>query len=192
MNTDFGRTIGFVGPISGSAGVLAIASTLGQYAEIHRGTTMTGPFQETAGMASMAPLTLIGSSANSFGAINIGGGIRGTSGTVSFIGGDSLPDLVLAGQTEAGVANGGPLYIVSGVALRDLIGSVHVADSSHYTALKPDFVQIIGQIPPPGGSAWLGYSQGCLIPDLNGDGVGDFAIGENTTTVATSRVVVFY
>jgi hypothetical protein len=142
-------------------------------------------------MVSTAGLTLVGSSGNSFGAINVGGGIRGTSSAVSFIG-DSLPDLVLAGQTEAGVQNAGPVYVVSGVALRDRSGSVHVADGNLYTGLHPDFVQIIGQVPPPGGSTWLGYAQGCVIPDLNADGFGDFAVSENTTVSATSRIIVFY
>jgi hypothetical protein len=46
---------------------------------------------------------------------------------------------------------------------------------------------ISGRMP----SAWAGYTVGSIIPDSNGDGYGDFAVGEFTTSTV-GRVVVFY
>ena len=45
---------------------------------------------------------------------------------------------------------------------------------------------IIGAMP----SDWNGYSNGTIIPDSDGDGYGDFAVGEVTSSRA-GRVVVF-
>jgi len=40
-------------------------------------------------------------------------------------------------------------------------------------------------------SGWAGYTTGTIIPDSDGDGQADFAVGEFTTT-AVGRVVVFH
>jgi hypothetical protein len=46
---------------------------------------------------------------------------------------------------------------------------------------------ISGRIP----ASWGGYTVGSIVPDSDGDGYGDFAVGEFTTSTA-GRVVVFH
>ena len=120
-------------------------------------------------------------SGNSFGVVNLGGGVRGTSQAVSFIGSDTSPDLVVAGQGEAGT----PVYIVSGAALTSMTGSVDV--SAAQSAVVPPIVKIANRLP----ADWGGYAGQGLIIDSNNDGWPDFALGEFAFT-KPGRVVVFY
>jgi hypothetical protein len=141
-----------------------------------------GPFVGTNGGAPMPSVHLQGASSNSFGVVNFGSAIKGTLGVVSIVGGDTVADLVLAGQSEVGT----PIYIVSGAALATMSGSVNVATASA-TGVVPTVVKVSGKMP----FDWTGYSVGSVVPDLNGDGYGDFAVGEFTTN-KSGRVVVFY
>jgi hypothetical protein len=180
----YGNPIGFLGPLGPSFGALTLAATTGMYVDLHIGTPTTGPFLGAAGGAPTPSVRFIDSqSANSFGVINFGSGIRGKSQAVSFIGGvaDKVPDLVLAGQAEAN-----KLYLINGALLTTLSGMVDV--STPLSGNVPGIVQIPNRFP----ADWaLGYTMGTAIIDSNGDGVADFAIGEGVTG-KPGRVAVFY
>jgi hypothetical protein len=179
----YGVPIAFLGPLGSSPGAFALAGLLGKYVDLHLGTAATGPFLGVPGSAPAPSVRFVDTaSGNSFGVVSIGSGIRGTSKAVSFIGGDALPDLVLAGQGEANK----PLYLVSGAALTSMSGTTDV--STVPTGNVPTIVKVSGKFP----ADWSnGYAGACAIVDLNGDGYGDFAIGE-TVTAAPGRVAVFY
>jgi hypothetical protein len=203
VNTDYSRTFGVMGPLGGAPNAVTVASTLAGRVDIHLGSVATGgPFNTTAGMAPSARTTLVDSAAQlSFGVVNLGGGIRGTTGSVSFIGGDMTADLVVGGLSE-GVVNAGPLYIVNGVAIPNLpAGNVDVfaiGPTAIGTGVVPTIVKI-NVTPgapaaglPAGGATWNGYSATTVVRDLNGDGAGDFAFGEIATAPTAGRVVVFW
>ncbi len=176
----YGFTLGLIGAIGSSPGALAIGATMAQYVDVHLGTTATGPFMGTAGGAPAATVRLTDStSGNSFGVINIGGGVKGTGRVLSLIG-DAAPDLVLAGQ--AGVNN--PISIVDGSVFPTASGTADVGNPTGSFVGKVQ--RLTGVLP----SGWMGYTTGTIIPDCNGDGLADFAVGEFTTTTA-GRVVVF-
>jgi hypothetical protein len=178
----YGINLGFLGPLGGSPGALTIASTMGKYVDVHLGTVATGPFLGAAGGAPSASVRFVDAqSGNSFGVVNLGGGIRGTSSTASFIGGDSIPDLVMGGQAETGL----PLYIVSGAAIPTMSGMVDV--STAQTAVVPPIVKVANRLPSP----WSGHASTTVIPDSNKDGYADFAVGESAFGAA-GRVVVLY
>ena len=145
---------------------------------------MTGPLLGVAGGAPAASFRLSDTAAgNSFGVVNLGSGVRGTSQTLSLVGGDAAPDLVVGGQGESG----NPLYIVNGAAMPSLSGSVDVSGAQLQLGLVPTVVKVTGQIP----SDWRGYFGSGLISDSNGDGQPDFAVGEFAPG-KVGRVVVFY
>jgi hypothetical protein len=178
----YGINLGYLGPLGGSPGALTVASTMGKYVDVHLGTASSGPLLGPAGGAPSPSVRFgDGQSGNSFGIINLGGGIRGTSTSVSFIGGDNVPDLVLAGQGET--AN--PLYIVNGASLSTMSGSVDVSLAP--TAVVPAILKVANKLPSP----WGGHGASSLIVDSNKDGYADFAIGESAFGAA-GRVVVFY
>jgi len=177
----YGLTLGLIGALGSSPGALAIGATMGQYVDVHLGTAATGPFMGAAGGAPAATVRLTDStSGNSFGVINIGGGIKGTGMVVSLIG-DATPDLVLAGQAGINL----PIDIVDGSVFPGLSGGT--ADLANPTGAFVGKVQRLTGVLPAG---WMGYTTGTIIPDCNGDGLADFAVGEFTTTTA-GRVVVF-
>jgi hypothetical protein len=178
----YGVNLSFLGPIGSSPGAVTVASTMGKYVDVHLGTTGTGPLLGPAGGAPAASVRFIDTlSGNSFGVVNVGGGIRGTSQAVSLIGGDNTPDLVLAGQGETGV----PLYIVNGNAIPSLSGSVDVAVNQ--AGITSQVVKISGRLPTP----WGGFSGASIVVKSNNDAYSDLAIGESAFG-AVGRVVVFY
>jgi hypothetical protein len=93
-------------------------------------------------------------------------------------------DLVVAGQSESG----NPIYIVDGAAIATMAANVDVSTAAAATTLQSSVIKVVGPIPFSG---WGGYATGTPIPDSNGDGTADFAVGEFTATTA-GRVVVFY
>jgi hypothetical protein len=178
----YGINLGFLGPLGGSPGALTIASTMGKYVDVHLGTAASGPFLGAAGGAPSATVRLVNAlSGNSFGLINLGGGIEGTSNVVSFIGGDNVPDLIVAGQSEADV----PLYIVNGAAIPAMSGMVDV--SAAQSAVVPSVVKVAGRLP----TGFTAFATAAAIVDSNRDGYADFAVGESAFNAA-GRVVVFY
>jgi hypothetical protein len=179
----YGSTAGFLGPLGTSPGALTIGATSGKYVDLDLGTATTGPFLGATGTPPAPSIHFVDlSSGNSFGVINIGSGISGTSQAVSFIGGDNLPDLVLAGQGETNK----PIYLVSGAVLTTLSGTVNVA--APQTGNVPGIVQVSSKFPADWSS---GFTTGCAILDLNGDLHADFAIGESVSG-KPGRVAVFY
>ena len=108
--------------------------------------------------------------------MNIGGAVKGTSVTVSVIG-DASPDLILAGQAGANL----PIYVVDGSVLPSLSGAVNLAAPP--ANMSGRVATILGRMP----SAWIGYTTGSIIPDSDGDGYGDFAVGEFTTDDCGTR-----
>jgi hypothetical protein len=170
-----------IGALGTSPGAVAVGATMGQYVDVHLGTAATGPFTGTAGGAPAPQVRLTDSaSGNSFGVVNIGGGVKGTAVIASLVG-DASPDLVVAGQSGVNL----PLYVLDGAGLSALSGSVDLATASVGIASKT--ATVVGRMP----SAWAGYTVGTIIPDSDGDGVADFAVGEATTSAA-GRVVVFH
>jgi hypothetical protein len=179
----YGTPIGFLGPLGSSPGAFTLAATAGKYVDLHLGTPSSGPFLGTAGGAPAASVRFVDSaSGNSFGVVSFGSGVRGTSTAGSFIGGDSLPDLVLAGQSETGR----PIYLVSGSALTTLSGTVDV--SQPQSGNVPGILKVSNKFPMDWSN---GFTTGCSIVDLNGDGYADFAIGEFASGIP-GRVAVFY
>jgi hypothetical protein len=177
----YGLTLGFLGPIGNSPGAVTIGapSALSPYVDVDLGVGK--PFVTTV------PGTQVrlkdSASGNSFGVVNVGGGVKGTSQAISFIGGDATPDLVVAGQGEVGT----PIYIVNGATIPSLSGTVDVSTAQNQSGSVPTTVKISGQIP----SAWGGYAGNSVVIDSNGDGFPDFAVGEFAFGKA-GRVVVFY
>jgi hypothetical protein len=181
----YGTPIGFLGPLGGSPGALALSAVQGAYVDLHIGTAATGPFLGAAGSAPAPSAHFVDAmSGNSFGVVNIGGGIRGTSQTVSFIGGatDKVPDLVLAGQAEAN----NNIYLINGALLTTVSGTVDI--STPLAGNVPGIVKISSKLPANWGN---GYTASAPIIDVNGDGVADFAIGEFVSS-KPGRVAVFY
>jgi hypothetical protein len=177
----YGITLGLIGALGASPGALSIGATTGQYVDVHLGTVADGPFTGTSGGAPAAAVRFTDSgSGNSFGVVNVGGGVKGTSLLVSLVG-DASPDLIVAGQ--AGVSL--PIYVIDGSVIPSLSGSINLASPG--ASFGGKLVSILGRMP----SAWAGYTTGTIIPDSDGDGYGDFAVGEATTSAA-GRVVVFH
>jgi hypothetical protein len=179
----YGIAFGFLGPIGGPGAVtIAAPSATPAYVDVNLGTAAMGPLLGASGSAPAPTVRLEdGTAGNSFGVVNLGGGIKGTSQGVSFIGGDAVPDLVVGEQSEVGT----PIYVVNGAALSSMTGIVDV--SAAQVAVVPTIVKASNHFP----SDWVGFGGGSLIIDSNKDGYADFAIGE-TAKGQTGRVVVFY
>ena len=122
-------------------------------------------------------------SGNSFGVVNVGGGVKGTSQALSLIGGDAIPDLLVAGQGEAN----SPVYIVNGALIPTLSGNLDVAAAANQAGFTPAVIKISNGLP----AAWGGYAGQGMIVDSNHDGFPDFAVGEFAYQAA-GRTVVFY
>jgi hypothetical protein len=177
----YGASLGFLGALGSSPGAVSIGATTGQYVDVHLGTAATGPFTGTAGGAPAAAVRFTDTGAgNSFGVLNVGGGVKGTASIVSIIG-DGASDLILAGQSGAGL----PVYIVDGSGIPTFSGSLNLAQPTG--GLPAKLVTMLNIVP----SNWAGYTTGTVIPDCDGDGFGDFAFGEFTTT-SVGRVLVFH
>jgi Fibronectin type III domain len=177
----YGINLSFLGPLGGP-GSVTVASTMGKYVDVHLGTSTAGPLLGPAGGAPAASVRFVdAASGNSFGVVNIGGGVKGTSQSVSLIGGDNTPDLVMAGQAETSNA----LYIVSGAAIGSMSGSFDV--SVGQGGITSPVVKVPSRIPSP----WSGYAGSSLIIKSNNDVYSDFAIGESAFGAA-GRVIVLY
>ena len=179
----YGATVGFLGPLGNSLGALTIGAPGGKYVDVNLGTAQTGPFLGPMGGAPAPSVRFTDTtSGNSFGVVNIGGGIGGTSQVTSFIGGDQIADLVVAGQGEALK----PFYLINGARLAGMSGTIDVSVAQ--PGPVPAIVRVEGKFP----SDWsTGFTEGAAIVDLNGDGYGDFAIGE-TVASKPGRIAVFY
>jgi hypothetical protein len=176
----YGYSFGFLGALGSSPYAVAVTANVDQLVDIHLGTAATGPFTGPAGGAPAPSLRIKGPTANSWGAVNIGGGVPTTTRQVSFVGGDTVPDLVLSGQADP---NGPTVYLIDGNVLASTTGTITIS-----AAAPPTGVIVVPGLP----ADWNGHAfKSSVVPDVNGDGYGDFAIGELVTTRA-GRVAVFY
>ncbi len=132
---------------------------------VFSGDTATGP------VANLISFTRAG--ATRTGQVVIGGSISGRSASYSLLG-DSRPDLVLVPQT------GPTIQIIDGNVVAGL-GAGPNDPTSVATATIPEV------------SGWLntGVGQGGLIPDVNGDGYPDFAIG-NAINPVPGKIAVYW
>jgi hypothetical protein len=175
---NYGTSIGLVGPLAGVPGVAIStgrSTALGNgVVDIHFGSTIGGPF-------SASPLrftdSLTTGSSDLFGRVLGGCAFPGTSISVSIIG-DGKPDLLMAPFTES---TNGPsrVYIVDGARLFAITNPADVVTNS-------DVI-----VPLPADWKGLPLQRNAMIRDLDGDGYGDFAIGENVST-APGRLAVFW
>jgi len=110
-----------------------------------------------------------------FGLVAIGGGFSGQTRTMSILK-STVPDLLVAATKEGNsTAN---LYIFDGAVLSGLPSPIDAAVSATVTLPLP--------------SGWVASSfRSRGLPDLNGDGYQDFAIGENVPN-GRGRVIVFW
>jgi FG-GAP-like repeat len=180
----YGATLGFLGPIGTSLGALTAQASTGSFVDLFLGTAADGPFLGVPGGAPAPTIHFVDSAAgNSFGVLNVGGRLLGTSQTVSLIGGDLVADLLLAGQSETG----SPIYMIDGAQIPTLSATVDVSTAAARQQAENPIIRIPNIVP----AAWSGYATGTMIPDSNGDSYGDFAVGEFASTSA-GHVVVLY
>jgi len=119
---------------------------------------------------------------DTFGAIALGGGFSGSNASISYVG-DSTPDVILGGAFES--SHQTTLYIVDGDDIPTL--TAPLIDASQAAKAKVSL--------PADWRHSTGYDS--PVKDVNGDGYGDFAIGETSVTgdfnvPYQGRVVVFW
>ena len=177
-NGIYGTFLGLVGPLAGVPG-LAIttgrATALGNgVVDIHFGSTIAGPF-------SASPLRFTDSLATGasdvFGRVIGGCAFAGTSITSSLIG-DGKPDLIMTPVLESG-GDASRIYLVDGARLFAITSPADVVTNA-------DVI-----LPLPSDWKSLPLQRNAMIRDLDGDGYGDFAIGENIST-GVGRLAVFW
>jgi hypothetical protein len=129
------------------------------------GSVAAGPFATT--------LTVLQNGGSGIGQVLFGGAVSGRNTVLSVIG-DTKPDFAITSTTAAT-----SIDIVDGAKVPALTGTV---DSS-----------TIADVHVPLPSGWMGTLTGGnnLIPDINGDSVPDFALGDAFGTVP-GRVAVFW
>jgi hypothetical protein len=175
---NYGSSLGLMGSVAGVPGLLIGTgrnTSLGNgVVDVHFGSSIAGPF-------STAPLRFTDSlstgAADLFGRVIGGGAFSGTSITVSLIG-DGRPDLILAPYTES---SNGParVYLVDGARLVAIASPADIVSNADVTlAMPPD---------------WKGLpiERNAMLRDVDGDGYGDFAVGENIAG-SPGRLAVFW
>jgi hypothetical protein len=172
----YGGPVSVLGPLGNSPAAIAIGA-IGFFVDVHLGTAATGPFLGAAGGAPAPSVRFVDpASSNSFGVVTLGTGVPGSGRALSFIDGDTLPDLILAGQVEPG----NPLYIISGADLTSMSGTVNVTTAANV-------LRVPNRVP----ANWTGYAGMSIIVDSNGDGFPDIALGEFKSNNA-GRVLILY
>jgi hypothetical protein len=172
----YGAPLSLIGPVGASANAVAIGA-IGFFVDVHLGNSATGPLAGSAGGAPAPAVRFTNSAAgNSWGVLALGSAVPGKNQSLTLIAGDAIGDLVMAGQAETG----NPIYLVSGADLASMTGMVDVT-----TAAK------VAKAPNHLPSDWRGYAGATIIPDSDGDGYSDFAVGEFAST-GVGRVVVFH
>ena len=174
----YGNSIGLVGALAGLPGLMIStgrATSIGSgVVDVHSGSTMAGPFSANP-LRFVDPLAV--SAGEIFGRVVAGSAFAGTAITVSLIG-DGRPDIVMAPITES---SGGParVYLVDGARLFAITSPADVtANADVILPLPTDWKSIPLQ-------------RNSMIRDLDGDGFGDFAIGENIAT-GVGRLAVYW
>jgi FG-GAP repeat protein/VCBS repeat protein len=169
---EFGQVLSNLGPIVGglpSLGAGNTADTLTVPSASGTGFLFSGP--PTSGLF-VNPLVLYAPGESSFGQVFFGGGLSGSDVAVSLVG-DATPDVVAAGVSAT------TLDIFDGAKLSRLASPVNAQTGSDIHMALP--------------SGWTGTPVGPrnLMPDVNGDGYADFALGDVFGSVP-GRVAVFW
>ena len=122
----YGLNLGFLGQVGGSPGAVTVGSPNAGYVDVYLGTVSKGPLLGSGQPAASFRLkdTAAG---NSFGVVNFGCGIRGTSQSVSLTGGEVFPTSSWPGQAETG----SPIHILSGAAVSAITGNGRCFSSAH-------------------------------------------------------------
>jgi hypothetical protein len=167
----FGGTLANLGSPTGGLPLLGIGnssdnSTVGPSPVgtvfVQTGDAATGPFG--------ARTVLYGVS--NVGRVIFGGGLSGTNANLSVIGGstDSVPDIGVAGFTSG----------------------IHILSGSKMLGAGPVNVTTAADVIVPVPAGWTGANTGAggLVPDVNGDGLTDFAAADVFDN--SGRVVVFW
>lgn len=102
---------------------------------------------------------------DTFGTIAFGGGFSGSNVSISYVG-DSKPDLVVGGAYES--SHQPTVYIIDGASLATLDSPINVAASATTKVQLPADWQL----------PFRATAFDSPVKDVNGDGYGDFAIGE--------------
>jgi hypothetical protein len=151
-------------PSLGSGNPVERVTTANGNAYVFSGSPTTGPF------ASKVVVYQAGAALS--GMALVGGSVSGRDESFSLIG-DPTPDLVMIPRDS------GAFVIVDGRTVR--------------TAASPIDANVSGSVSIPMPADWVanGEAQGTLIPDVDGDGYPDFAVGNAIGTVP-GRVIAYW
>jgi hypothetical protein len=184
----YGLNLSTLGPLGPSMGVVVASATGsgGNFVDVHMVPTSDGVFGGAKGGTATPTVHFISSTTpNALGIINIGSQVSGSTQAGSLIGGDAVPDLVVAGQGDVNRT----MYIVSGTSITGMSGTVDLSTTPvpAVIAIKngttPDRIRIP--------SDWANFGrESSLVLDLNGDGYADFSLSE--ATAAAGRALVFW
>ena len=171
-NNRIGAVLANLGPImnalpsAGSGNPVERVTTPNGNAYVFSGSSTTGPFASKVVVAQTQ--TGIGLS----GMALVGGGVSGRDEIFSLIG-DATPDLVMMARDSSA------FVILDGRTVRSTASPI---DADAKATVR---------IPVPTGWGGTGEGDGALIPDLDGDGYPDFAVG-NALSGAAGKVVAYW
>jgi hypothetical protein len=191
-SASYGLNLSTLGPLGPSLGVVVASATGGgiaSFVDVHLVPASDGIFGGLKGGTASPTVHFIVSTPTSsaaLGIINIGSQVSGSVQAGSIIGGDAIPDLVIAGQ-------GDPLrtmYIVSGSALTGMSGTVDLAAGTVPSVVTVKNGTTADRIRIP--SDWANFGrESSLVLDLNGDGYSDFSLSEGDPG-KPGRTLVFW
>jgi hypothetical protein len=175
----YGTSLALVGAVGGVPGVAIGAGASTPFGagivDLYYGSPAAGPF----GGSTWRFTDSKAMGTDLFGRVILGSAFAGTAITVSIIG-DTKPDLIMLPNTESTTMVGPTrAYIVDGSRFSAIISPADVVTNA-------DVV-----VPLPGDWKNLPLQRSGMIKDLDGDGYGDFAIGESIPT-GTGRLAVFW
>jgi hypothetical protein len=185
----YGLNLSTLGPLGQSMGVVVASATGsgGNFVDVHMVPASDGIFGGAKGSTAAPTVHFISSiTPNSLGIINIGSQVSGSTQAGSLIGGDAVPDLVIAGQGDPNRT----MYIVSGASITGMSGTVDLATTPVPAVVAIKNGSAPGTIRIP--SDWANFGrESSLVLDLNGDGYSDFSLSE-AAAGKPGRALVFW